>query len=89
VLVSCPTCGRTEVDVIKLAEQSKQSWLKSRSLLKWPSWVASSTPGEAKDADVGIAGGKGRGILFKKGKKVGVVEERDFVRVLMAEIGKL
>jgi len=43
-------------------------------------------PGEARDADVGIACGKGRGILFKKGEKIGVVEEKDFVRVLMREV---
>ena len=43
-------------------------------------------PGEAKDADIGIACGKGRAILFKKGKKIGVIEEKDFVTALMAEV---
>jgi len=45
-------------------------------------------PGEAKDADIGIACGKGKGVIFKKGEKVGVVEERDFVTALMAEVEK-
>jgi len=43
-------------------------------------------PGEAKDADVGIACGKGRGVIFKKGEKVGVVEEKDFLKALMREV---
>jgi len=43
-------------------------------------------PGEAKDADIGIACGKGKAVLFKKGKKIGTVEERDFVAALMAEV---
>jgi (E)-4-hydroxy-3-methylbut-2-enyl-diphosphate synthase len=43
-------------------------------------------PGEAKDADIGIACGKGKGVLFKKGEKIGVVDEKDFVDVLMQEV---
>jgi (E)-4-hydroxy-3-methylbut-2-enyl-diphosphate synthase len=90
VLVSCPTCGRTEVDIIKIAEQVEAELVK----IKKPVKVAVmgcvvNGPGEARDADVGIACGKGRGILFKKGKKVGVVQEKDFVRVLMEEVEKL
>ena len=46
-------------------------------------------PGEAKDADVGIACGKGRAILFKKGKKIGMVKEKNFVAALMAEVNQL
>jgi (E)-4-hydroxy-3-methylbut-2-enyl-diphosphate synthase len=46
-------------------------------------------PGEAKDADVGIACGKNRGVIFKSGKQVGVVEEADFLQALMDEINKL
>jgi (E)-4-hydroxy-3-methylbut-2-enyl-diphosphate synthase len=46
-------------------------------------------PGEARDADVGIACGKNRGILFRKGKKIGMVEEGDFLKALMAEVRKL
>jgi (E)-4-hydroxy-3-methylbut-2-enyl-diphosphate synthase len=46
-------------------------------------------PGEAKDADIGIACGKGRGVLFKKGKKIKTIEEKDFIKVLMAEVERL
>jgi (E)-4-hydroxy-3-methylbut-2-enyl-diphosphate synthase len=46
-------------------------------------------PGEAKDADIGIACGKSRAVLFKKGEKIGVVEERDFITALMAEVERL
>ncbi len=43
-------------------------------------------PGEAKDADIGIACGQGKAVLFKKGEKIGVVKEKDFIRVLMGEV---
>ncbi|MBN1643901.1 MAG: flavodoxin-dependent (E)-4-hydroxy-3-methylbut-2-enyl-diphosphate synthase [Dehalococcoidales bacterium] len=87
VLVSCPTCGRTEVDIIKIAQQVEVELQK----IKTPIRVAVmgcvvNGPGEAKDADVGIACGKGRGILFRKGKKLGIVEEEDFVKSLMREV---
>jgi (E)-4-hydroxy-3-methylbut-2-enyl-diphosphate synthase len=90
VLVSCPTCGRTEVDVITIAQQVENELQK----IKKPIRVAVmgcvvNGPGEAKDADVGIACGKGRGILFRKGKKIGVVEEKDFLKALMREVRKL
>ena len=45
-------------------------------------------PGEAKDADIGIACGKGKAVLFKKGKEIGTIQEKDFLRVLMAEVEK-
>ena len=87
VLVSCPTCGRTEMDIIKLAQQVEIELQK----IKKPIRVAVmgcvvNGPGEAKDADVGIACGKDRGILFRNGKKVGAVEEKDFVMALMREV---
>ena len=90
VLVSCPTCGRTEVDLVKLALQVEKELQK----IKQPIKVAVmgcvvNGPGEAADADVGIACGKGKGILFRNGKKIGVVQEEDFLRALMAEVNKL
>jgi len=87
VLVSCPSCGRTEVDLVKLAEQVEQELLKIDKPIKVAVMgCVVNGPGEAKDADIGIACGKGKGILFKKGKKIGVVEEKDFVTALMAEV---
>lgn len=90
VLVSCPTCGRTEANVEWLAQAVSERLEK----IKKPIRVAVmgcevNGPGEAKDADVGIACGKGRGILFKKGKKVRVVEEKDYLEALMNEVEKL
>jgi len=87
VLVSCPMCGRAEVDVVKLAEAVEEKLLR----IKKPVRVAVmgcvvNGPGEARDADVGIACGKGRGVIFKKGKKIGVVEEKDFLTALMREV---
>ncbi len=87
VLVSCPTCGRTEVDIIKLAEAVEKELMKiTRPIKVAVMGCVVNGPGEARDADVGIACGKGKGVLFKKGEKVGVVEEKDFVRALMAEV---
>ncbi len=87
ILVSCPSCGRTEFDIIELAEAVE----KRLSGIDKPIKVAVmgcvvNGPGEARDADVGIACGKGKAVLFKKGKKIGVIEEKDFVEVLMREV---
>ncbi len=87
ILVSCPSCGRTEVDIIKLAEAVEKELIKITKPIKVAVMgCVVNGPGEAKDADVGIACGQGRAVLFKKGEKIGVVEERDFVTTLMEEV---
>jgi len=87
VLVSCPTCGRAEVDVVKLAQQVDRRLLKINKPIRVAVMgCVVNGPGEAKDADVGIACGKGRGIIFKHGEKVAVVEEKDFLTALMREV---
>ncbi|HEX9976897.1 MAG TPA: flavodoxin-dependent (E)-4-hydroxy-3-methylbut-2-enyl-diphosphate synthase [Dehalococcoidales bacterium] len=87
ILVSCPSCGRTEVDIIRLAEAVEKELAKiTRPIKVAVMGCVVNGPGEAKDADVGIACGKGRGILFKKGEKIGVVEEKDFLTALMREV---
>jgi (E)-4-hydroxy-3-methylbut-2-enyl-diphosphate synthase len=87
VLVSCPTCGRTEVDVVKLANQVEKQLQKIEKPVKIAVMgCVVNGPGEAKDADVGIACGKGKGVIFKRGKKVAVVEEKDFLVALMREV---
>jgi len=87
ILVSCPSCGRAEVDIVKLAEEVEQELLKIDKPIKVAVMgCVVNGPGEAKDADIGIACGKGKAVLFKKGKKIGVVKERDFVTALMAEV---
>lgn len=89
-LVSCPSCGRTEVDIVGLAAAVEQ---RLTSVTK-PIRVAVmgcvvNGPGEAKDADVGIACGRGRGVIFRKGEQVRTVEERDFLNALMREVMSL
>jgi (E)-4-hydroxy-3-methylbut-2-enyl-diphosphate synthase len=87
ILVSCPSCGRAEVDIIKLAEAVEKELLKIDKPIKVAVMgCVVNGPGEAKDADVGIACGKGRAVLFKKGKKIKTIEEKDFITALMAEV---
>lgn len=86
-LVACPSCGRADVDVRALAN-SVDDMLKA---VKTPIKVAVmgcevNGPGEAKDADVGIAAGAGRAIIFRKGKKARIVEESDMLAALMQEV---
>ncbi len=87
ILVSCPTCGRAEVDVIKLAEAVEQRLMKiGRPIKVAVMGCVVNGPGEAKDADVGIACGRGKGVIFKKGEKVAVVAEKNFLTALMKEV---
>jgi (E)-4-hydroxy-3-methylbut-2-enyl-diphosphate synthase len=89
VLVSCPSCGRAEVDIIKLAEQVEKELTKITKPIKVAVMgCVVNGPGEAKDADIGIACGKGRAILFKKGEKLKTIQEKDFVVALMAEVDR-
>ncbi len=87
VLISCPTCGRTEIDLVTLAQQVRER-LKA---VKAPIKVAVmgcvvNGPGEARGADFGVAGGKGRGVIFRKGEIVRTVPEAELLDALMAEI---
>jgi len=89
ILVSCPSCGRAEVDIVKLAEEVEERLLKIDKPIKVAVMgCVVNGPGEAKDADIGIACGKGKAVLFKKGEKIGVVEEKDFLTALMGEVGR-
>ncbi|OUP08224.1 flavodoxin-dependent (E)-4-hydroxy-3-methylbut-2-enyl-diphosphate synthase [Collinsella sp. An2] len=89
-LVSCPTCGRTQVDLIPIAkavEERLQSCTKPISVAVMGCVV--NGPGEASDADVGVACGRGTALLFKHGEVVGKIREDEIVDALMAEIDKL
>jgi (E)-4-hydroxy-3-methylbut-2-enyl-diphosphate synthase len=89
-LVSCPSCGRVEVDVIKLAEAVDEHLKKiSKPIKVAVMGCVVNGPGEAKDADVGIACGKGKGAIFKKGEVVKTVKEENFLEVLMKEIERI
>ncbi len=86
-LISCPTCGRCQINLFKiLNEVEKKLPVVDEDLKVAVMGCVVNGPGEAKDADVGIAGGKGCGILFKKGKLVGKVPEGELVERLLAEI---
>jgi len=89
-LVSCPSCGRAEVDIIALAEAvSKRLEKISKPVKVAVMGCVVNGPGEAKDADVGIACGKGKGAIFKKGEVVGTASEDNLLEALMAEINSL
>ncbi|MCL2048439.1 MAG: flavodoxin-dependent (E)-4-hydroxy-3-methylbut-2-enyl-diphosphate synthase [Defluviitaleaceae bacterium] len=86
-LTSCPTCGRTEIDLISIAnEVEKRCASINKSLHVAVMGCIVNGPGEAAAADIGIAGGKGRGVIFKKGKVVRTVVEAELVEALMGEI---
>lgn len=86
-LISCPTCGRCEVDLIKLAEAVDHSIRPLPEPLKVAVMgCVVNGPGEAREADVGIAGGRGFGLLFRKGEIVKKVPEKDMLAELLAEI---
>lgn len=86
-LISCPSCGRTEVDIIGLANAVEERLQKLEKSLKVAVMgCVVNGPGEARDADVGIACGKGRGVIFRNGKQVRTVDEADFLTALMAEV---
>ncbi len=87
ILVSCPSCGRAEVDIVKLAEAVEKELVNIKKPLKVAVMgCVVNGPGEAMDADVGIACGKGKAILFKKGRKIKTIQEKDFVTALMGEV---
>ncbi|MCX5715515.1 MAG: flavodoxin-dependent (E)-4-hydroxy-3-methylbut-2-enyl-diphosphate synthase [Candidatus Omnitrophica bacterium] len=111
-IISCPTCGRCEVDLVKVVKEFEG---KVQKLSGYPSGLTSwskrgprgdchhtmrllkvaimgcvvNGPGEAKDADIGIAAGKKSGMLFKKGKPIRKIAEKDFVKVLLNEMDKI
>lgn len=89
-LVSCPTCGRCQVDLISIAKEVEDR-LKEihRPLQVAVMGCAVNGPGEAADADIGVACGKGSGVIFTRGKTLRKVEEAAIVDVLMEEIGRL
>ena len=88
--ISCPTCGRTEIDLISIANEVEE---KCRSIQKNIKVAVMGCvvngPGEAKEADLGIAGGKGVGLVFKKGEIVRKVSEDKLVAALMEEIDRI
>ena len=86
-LVACPSCGRADVDVVKLANEVDDLLKRQDKNVKVAVMGCEvNGPGEAKDADVGIAAGAGRAVIFRKGQKVRVVPEADMLTALMEEV---
>ena len=89
-LVSCPTCGRTQIDLIGLAhEVEKRIEGMDRNITVAVMGCAVNGPGEAREADIGIAGGDGCALIFKKGQIIKKVPESEVLDSLMEEIDKL
>lgn len=90
VLVSCPTCGRTQIDLIPIAKEIEEflQTIKAKITVAVMG-CAVNGPGEAKNADIGIAGGINSGILFKKGEVVKKLNQDEMVEVLKEEILKM
>jgi len=100
-VISCPTCSRCQIDLIKITnevEKKLESFFRQKSIISgvqpsrfYPLKVAImgcvvNGPGEAREADVGIAGGKGVGLLFRRGKVIKKVKEKEMINVLLEEI---
>ena len=92
-IVSCPTCGRTKIDLIALAARFEEA-ARAEGLLDLPIRVALmgcpvNGPGEAREADIGICGGEGEALLIAKGEIVRKIPESDVIAVLIAEIKRI
>ncbi|MGI5905917.1 MAG: flavodoxin-dependent (E)-4-hydroxy-3-methylbut-2-enyl-diphosphate synthase [Candidatus Pararuminococcus gallinarum] len=89
-IVSCPTCGRTRIDLIALAKQVEEALAQvEKPLTVAVMGCVVNGPGEASQADIGIAGGDGCAVLFKKGQVLRKVKEEDILQQLLLEIEKL
>lgn len=89
-IVSCPTCGRTKIDLIGLANKVEQALAGCKKQIKVAVMgCVVNGPGEARDADIGIAGGNGEAVLFKKGKVIGKFSEQEVFDVLLSEIEQM
>lgn len=88
-IISCPTCGRTSIDLISLTKKVEEALKDVRKPIKIAVMgCVVNGPGEAKEADIGIAAGGGNALLFKKGEVVGKYAEGDILQVLLKEIEK-
>nr|WP_279221759.1 flavodoxin-dependent (E)-4-hydroxy-3-methylbut-2-enyl-diphosphate synthase [Acutalibacter sp. 1XD8-33] len=89
-LIACPTCGRTRIDLIPLANRVEEALSRcEKDITVAVMGCAVNGPGEAREADVGIAGGKGEGLIFRKGEILRKVPENRLLDELLAEIEKL
>lgn len=88
--ITCPTCGRTKIHLINLSKKIQEGLINvNKPITVAIMGCAVNGPGEARQADIGIAGGKGEALLFKKGEIISKVKEEDIVNRLLQEIDKL
>ena len=86
-IVSCPTCGRCQINLVEVVERVESAMLTKTTPVRLAIMgCVVNGPGEAREADIGIAGGKGHGVLFKKGKVVRKVKEERLVETLFEEV---
>ena len=89
-MVSCPTCGRTRIDLIGLASRVEEKLRNvDKDITVAVMGCVVNGPGEAREADIGIAGGKGEGLLFRHGEILRKVPEENLLDELMKEIDRL
>jgi (E)-4-hydroxy-3-methylbut-2-enyl-diphosphate synthase len=89
-IISCPTCGRCSIDLFEVAETIEKRVATMTAPIKIAVMgCVVNGPGEAREADIGIAGGDGRGVLFKKGKIVETLAQEEIARVLLKELDEL
>lgn len=92
-IISCPTCGRTKIDLISLLSEFesrvKQERLENKSIKVALMGCAVNGPGEAREADIGIAGGKGEALLFKRGEIIKKIKEDSLIDTLIEEIKRM
>lgn len=89
-IISCPTCGRTEIDLIGLAQKVEKALVNFKKPIKVAVMgCVVNGPGEAREADIGVAGGKKMGAIFAKGKVIKSVSEDKILKTLLEEIGKI
>jgi (E)-4-hydroxy-3-methylbut-2-enyl-diphosphate synthase len=86
-IVSCPTCGRCNIDLVEVVEQVEKALLTNTTPMQLAIMgCVVNGPGEAREADVGVAGGKGHGVLFKKGKVIRKIPEDRLVETVLEEV---
>ena len=92
-LISCPTCGRTQIDLLGILDvlepQMNAINTRGKKIKVAVMGCAVNGPGEAREADVGIAGGRGEAVLFRRGQIIGKIREEEAVRVLLSEIERI
>ncbi len=89
-LISCPTCARTKIDLIHLVQQAEQELRAVHANLSVAIMGCPvNGPGEAKEADIGIAGSRGSGVIFRHGKVIRQVPEDQLLEALMEEVQKI